>query len=309
MRDAARFLIHLYPASWRGRYGEEFQALLEDSAPSFSAVLDLMKGAIKMHLTVPSFPKLALLLSVAGMLAGWGVSFLVTPTWISTATLQITPKQFSENIDRTTINQESAERFGQMQQEILSRTSLSRIITDPRLNLYQDERASQPLEDVIETMRTRDIHITIDQLPGQRRASAFSISFAYRDRTKAHDTVQTLITKFQEANLTTQRNQQNILKHQRTNDQVDRMEARIAVLEQRLGIPPTPREPLDQFAPVSGGENLDVLDPPSLPLNPAKPNHATYAFFGFGSGFIAALIVVIFRRPVRPAMPFPAQPA
>jgi uncharacterized protein involved in exopolysaccharide biosynthesis len=312
MRDAARFLIHLYPASWRERYGEEFQALLEDSAPSFSAVLDLMKGAMKMHLTVPSFPKLALLLSVAGMLAGWGVSFLVTPTWISQATLQITPKQVSDGITQTTINQQLSERIGQMQQEILSRISLSRIITDPRLDLYQDERASQPLEDVIQTMRTQDIHITIASLPGERRASAFTISFAYRDRTKAHDTVQALITRFQEENLTSQRNQQNMVSNfvnqQHSRDQLNKMEARIAVLEKRLGISPTPPEPLDQPAFLSG-ENLDVLDPPSLPLKAAKPSRYVFAFFGFGSGIFAALIVVIFRRPVHPAMPFPAQPA
>jgi LPS O-antigen subunit length determinant protein (WzzB/FepE family) len=308
MRGAARFLIHLYPADWRARYGEEFKALLEDSAPSFSAIFDLMKGAIKMHLTVPSFPKLALLLSVAGMLAGWGISFLVTPTYISQATLQITPKQVSEGVDRTTINQELAERIGQMQQEILSRTSLSRMITDPRLDLYKDQRASQPLENVIETMRTRDIHITIDSLPGMRRASAFQISFQYPDRTKAHDTVQTLITKFQEANLGQQRALASV-NQQRSRDQIDKMEARIAVLEKRLGIPPAPFEPLDQIARTSEGINLDVLDPPSLPVNPAKPSHYFFAFLGFGFGFIAALIVVIFRRPVHPAIPFPVQPA
>jgi LPS O-antigen subunit length determinant protein (WzzB/FepE family) len=307
MRGAARFLIQFYPANWRARYGEEFQALLEDSSPSFSAVFDLIKGAIKMQLSIPSFPKLALLLSVAGMLAGWGFSFLITPIYISTATLQIAPKIVSGAVPQT-INRELAERLGQMQQEILSRTSLSRMITDPRLDLYKDERASQPLEDVIETMRLRDIKITIDSLPSEHRASAFTISFAYRDRTKAHDTVQTLITRFQEANLDRQRATAAI-DEQRSHDQVDRMEARIAVLEKRLGIPATPPEPFDQLVARFGGENLDVLDPPSLPLKSAKPNRYMFAFLGFGSGFIAALIVVIFRRPVRPAIPFPAQPA
>jgi uncharacterized protein involved in exopolysaccharide biosynthesis len=313
MRDAARFLIHLYPASWRQRYGEEFQALLEDSAPSFSALFDLMKGAIKMHLTLPSFPKLALLLSISGLLAGWGISFLVAPTWISTATLQITPNQVSDSISQPVRNQQLAERIAQMQQEILSRTSLSAIITDSRLDLYREERANTPLEDVIQTMRNRDIKITIDSLPGERRASAFRISFAYRDRTKAHDTVQTLITRFQEENLTSQRNQQKMVSsfvnQQRSRDQIGRMEARIAVLEKHLGIPPAPPEPVDQFVAAFAGENLDVLDPPSLPIHPAKPNHYIFAFLGFGSGFIAAVIVAIFRRPVRPAIPFPAQPA
>jgi succinoglycan biosynthesis transport protein ExoP len=147
----------------------------------------------------------------AGLVISTVVAFLVQNTYISTATLQITPKQVSDSIVKTDVNQELTERIGQMQQSIMSRTSLSSIITDPRLDLYKDERASQPLEDVIETMRNRDIHITIDSLPGEHRASAFTISFQYRDRVKAHDTVQTLITKFTEENLTDQRNQQNIV--------------------------------------------------------------------------------------------------
>jgi hypothetical protein len=299
MRGAARFLIQLYPANWRERYGEEFQALVDESAPSFSAVLDLMKGAIKMHLSVPAFPKLALLLSVTGLLAGWGISFLVTPSYISQATLQFERKPGSAQADLRS-------DIGQMQQQILSRTSLSTIINDPRLDLYGSERRRQPLEDVIEAMRTRDLKITLAGATGA--SAAFTISFAYRDPEKARWTVQTLITKFQEINLQRQRVPPYV-KRQRTYDQIDRMEARIAALEKRLGIPPAPPEPLDELVPVSGGENLDVLDPPSLPVNPAKPNRAIFAFLGFGAGFIAALIVVIFRRPVRPAIPFPAQPA
>lgn len=147
----------------------------------------------------------------AGLVVSTVVAFLVQNTYVSEATLQITPAQISESIVKTTINQQLTERISEMQQEIMSRTSLSSIITDPRLDLYKSERASQPLEDVIEMMRNRDVRITINSTPGERRASAFSISFAYPDRTKAHDTVQTLITKFQEANLTSQRNQQNMV--------------------------------------------------------------------------------------------------
>jgi succinoglycan biosynthesis transport protein ExoP len=147
----------------------------------------------------------------AGLVISIVVAFLVQNTYVSQATLEVTPKHVSDAIVKTTTNQELNERIGQMQQEIMSRTSLSSIITDPRLDLYKEERASKPLEDVIESMRLNDIKITMDTAPGEHRASAFTISFAYRDRTKAHDTVQTLITKFQEANLTTQRNDQNMV--------------------------------------------------------------------------------------------------
>jgi capsular polysaccharide biosynthesis protein len=296
MRSTARFLIHLYPASWRERYGEEFQALLEDSAPSFSAVLDLMKGAMKMHLKVPSFPKLALLLSVAGMLAGWGISFLVTPSYISQATLLLAQQPGSAPADHR-------EAIGVMQQQVLSRTSLSAIITDGRLDLYRSERSREPLEDVIETMRNRDVQITL-----AGTGAAFTVSFTASDPVKAHDTVQTLITKFQEANIERQRVPVYV-KHQRSYDQIDRMEARIAVLEKRLGIPPSQPDTLDELVPAADQLNLDVLDPASLPGNPVRPNRYIFASFGFGAGFIVALIVAIFRRPVRPAIPFPAQPA
>ncbi len=296
MRGAARFLIHLYPASWRERYGEEFQTLLEDSAPSISGLFDLMKGAIKMHLNVPAFPKLALLLSIAGLLAGWGISFLVAPTYISSATLQVSQKSGSSpaNLRPAIVT---------MEEQVLSRTSLSTIITDRRLDLYRSERSREPLEDVIETMRVRDLRISL-----AGTGAAFTISFRATNPVKAREVVQTVITKFQEANLGQQRALASV-NQQRSRDQIDKMEARIAVLEKRLGIPPAPSEPLDQIARASEGINLDVLDPPSLPINPAKPNRTVFAFFGFGAGFISALIVAIFRRPVRPALPFPAQPA
>ena len=269
MRNAARFLIHLYPAAWRQRYGEEFQALLEDSPPSFSAFFDLLTGAIKMRLTESSFPKLALTLSLAGLLAAWGISYLITPIYISQATLQITPMQFSESVSDAAIRQALTQRLLQMEQEILSRTSLSAIITDPNLDLYKPERASQPFEDVIQTMLHRDISITIASLPGERRSAAFIISFTYRDRTKAQRTVQALIAKLQEANLSA----------------------------------------ANHLDPEYRGFNLDVLDPPSLPIKPARPNHSLIALDGFGAGFLLALLIAIFRRRLRPAKSCPAQPA
>src|SRR3984885_6788370 len=169
----------------------------------------------------------------AGLVISTVVAFLVQKTYVSEATLQITPAQISERIVKTTVNQVLAERISEMQQEILSRTSLSSIITDPRLDLYKSERASSPLEDVIETMRNRDIKILISSVPGERRASAFSISFAYPDRVKAHDTVQTLITKFQEANLTSQRNQQNMV-GSFVHDELSEAKAKLDQLDEAL---------------------------------------------------------------------------
>jgi uncharacterized protein involved in exopolysaccharide biosynthesis len=150
---------------------------------------------------------------LAGVVISAVIAFSLPNVYVSQAEMQITPAQISESIVKTTINQALTERIMQMENEILSRTSLSNIIQDPRLDLYKSDRASRPLEDVIEAMRNKDIHIRIDSLPGDggKRASAFSISFQYPDRMKAQQTVQALITRFQDSNLTTQRNQQNLV--------------------------------------------------------------------------------------------------
>jgi uncharacterized protein involved in exopolysaccharide biosynthesis len=297
MKRLARSLIGLYPASWRARYGDEFEALIEDSPPGIRGILDLMKGAIKMRLTVPSFPKLALLLSIAGLLAGLGVSFVVAPRYVSRSTLMLIATPGSPESDVRPVAIE-------LQQENLRRTSLSAVIHDPRLNLYPEERAKRPLEDVIEQMRDQDIRITI-AAPG---STAMTISFAYRDPQKARNTVQVLVTKLIDANLVRQR-ERSYFMQARTGNQVDRLEARIAAIEKRLGIQTTQSEPLNQFAGRPEGINLDVLDPPSLPVKPVSPDRSIFMVCGFGSGFAAALIIAVFRRRVQPALPFPAATA
>ncbi len=50
MRCLARWLAGLYPAEWRERYGDEFEALLEDSPPTPLAMLDVAIGALDAHL-------------------------------------------------------------------------------------------------------------------------------------------------------------------------------------------------------------------------------------------------------------------
>lgn len=49
-----RWLVRLYPAAWRTRYGEEFVALLEDRPPSARQVIDIVLGAIDAHLFPPA---------------------------------------------------------------------------------------------------------------------------------------------------------------------------------------------------------------------------------------------------------------
>jgi uncharacterized protein involved in exopolysaccharide biosynthesis len=97
-----------------------------------------------------------------------------------------------------------------MEEEIRSRSELSSIINDPRLLLYKDELKTRPLDDVIEDMRNA-IQISFVTAPGNvnKGASAFDITFTYKDRFRAQQTVEALITKFSEQNQNTQKGEQD----------------------------------------------------------------------------------------------------
>ncbi len=304
MMRVARFLIRLYPAHWRERYGEEFETLLEDSPAGLSSLLDLLKGAIKMQLNVPSFPKLAVLLGVAGLLIGGGISFLVTPRYVSSAdlTFEYNPLSATPAASRPSL----PEWFLMSRNEVLSRTSLSSIIQDPRLDLYQSERARWPLEDVIRDMK-QDIQTAESPGNDESRYLHLRVAFTYSNPHKAQQVVQTLITKFQESNLTRQRDTFNLVQHLRS-DEVEQLETRIAVLERRLGIPASSSLPAAEI-PREGfpGIFVKVLDPPSFPEAAVYPDRVRFAAIGFAAGVAAALTIAIFRR--RPPMPFPAESA
>jgi hypothetical protein len=288
MSGRARFVTRIYPAAWRQRYGDEFEALLEDKPLTLSSLFDLIKGATKMHFSVPTFPKLALLLSVTGMLAGLGISHLFVSMYVSEATMTLTQTPGSAPADLRLI-------LAGMQQEILSRTSLYTLMTDPHLDLYRRERARQPIEYVIANMRGNlEIGLTG---PG----SVFRIRFAYSDRAKAHDTVQALVAEFEASNLARERVASNMMQYYQSGG----IEARLAAIEKRLGISSPAPGPNTFEASAPNRTTMEIIDPASVPIDPIWPDHARFMYIGFGSGFITAVIVTAFRRRVQPAMPFP----
>jgi uncharacterized protein involved in exopolysaccharide biosynthesis len=171
---------------------------------------------------------------LAGIVVSTVIAFSLPNVYISEAEMQITPATISESIVKTTVNQALTDRIILMENEILSRTSLSNIIQAPQLDLYKSDRASKPLEDVIDTMKG-DIHIAIDSLPGEgsRRASAFSISFRYPDKIKAQATVQMLVTKFSDSDITTQRTTQNAV-NSFVHDELSEAKAKLDQIDEDL---------------------------------------------------------------------------
>jgi hypothetical protein len=204
--------------------------------------------------------KLVLLLSLAGLLAGFGASFAITPRYISSAalTFEYNPAGANPVASRPSLR----EWLSMCQNETLSRTSLAFMMQDPRLDLYPEERARMPLEDVVEKMK-RDIQIVPEGAGDNSSYLPFRIVFSYRDPHKAQVTVQTLITRFMESSLNRLRSSGMTVKRQQS-DEIEQLEARVALLEKRLGLVGSLPALSDQetLFPAAFGLRLSVLDTP-----------------------------------------------
>jgi hypothetical protein len=78
----------LYPRWWRQRYGDEFDALLEDINPNWRAMLDVLTGAMTMQMkTVGTLPVIGILV---GALAGAVIAMNTPQLFASSATFQLT---------------------------------------------------------------------------------------------------------------------------------------------------------------------------------------------------------------------------
>jgi uncharacterized protein involved in exopolysaccharide biosynthesis len=142
-----------------------------------------------------------------GLVASTVIAFLWPDTFVSKALMRITPQQVSERLVPAEFTTQIVQQLNEMEQEILSRTTLEGIIRDPALDLYKRDQTQRPMEDIVSDMRTHDIKILPIQTPntggpGDRQmATAFSISFTYPDRYKAQAVVRTLVSKFTDQNV------------------------------------------------------------------------------------------------------------
>jgi protein tyrosine kinase modulator len=101
--------------------------------------------------------------------------------------IMIMPQQVSEAYVKTTLSTSLEDRIYSIQQQILSRTRLEKLITD--FNLYPDERANGIMQDVVDHM-TRDIKVTVV------RGDAFRVSFVGNDPVTVMKVTQQLGTLF-----------------------------------------------------------------------------------------------------------------
>jgi hypothetical protein len=179
MRRVLRFLIYLYPAWWRRRYGLELEALLEDSGSRWRDVWDLFRGAIAMRMQMSrwSFVRIVIVCGIAGLvLAGVGALSMPIPyRYRSTATFKIEP------VDTDALNRVVHAAF--------TPQALSDIIRQE--HLYGEA----PIDASIERLRRAILIKPTGSNLGQ-------VSFVYENPVQAQRVTQDLIGRIVSANVT-----------------------------------------------------------------------------------------------------------
>src|ERR1051325_10889132 len=122
------------------------------------------------------------------------------PNWYRASTsILIIPQRVPENLVRPTVTADLNERLNMIQKQILSRTRLERIIQE--FNLYERDRKTMIMEDVIEQMR-RDINVNVPKTKNRREEiSNFSVSFDANDARTAMRVTERLASLFVQENV------------------------------------------------------------------------------------------------------------
>jgi polysaccharide chain length determinant protein (PEP-CTERM system associated) len=168
----------------------------------------------------------------AGLVISTVVAFLMEDTFVSKALIRIVPQQISPELVQNVSSQDVADRINGMAQTILSRNTLTTLITAH--GLYKKEIASEPMEDVVNKMREAiKIKPTAGVAVTGKTMAAMEVSFSYRDRLLAKAVCDDLVSRFMgqstQDTLDTQ-----LQANQFLNDEFERAKHDLDVLEQKL---------------------------------------------------------------------------
>jgi uncharacterized protein involved in exopolysaccharide biosynthesis len=183
MKRAINAVIWLYPKSWRNRYQNEFNALLDDIPPTWRALFNVFGGALKMQMKIWSPWKAVAAFAAAGLLCAIAFSFTVPDRYVSTSII--------------TIENDGPEGVSPIIQRMESRSVLTQLINEQ--GLYERERTHLPIQDIIEQMKANDIRVATAK--STKGLPAISISFAAGDAARAQRAALGLVQQFMEASI------------------------------------------------------------------------------------------------------------
>jgi polysaccharide biosynthesis transport protein len=135
-----------------------------------------------------------------GVVASTVVAFLMEDTFVSKAVIRVVPQQISGEIVRSINSQDVSDRINGMAQQILSRSTLSSLISS--YGLYKTELKREPMEDVLNTMKEAILispAMAVTNVQSGKNVPAMQIQFSYRDRLTAMKVCQDLVSRFMTA--------------------------------------------------------------------------------------------------------------
>ena len=207
--------------------------------------------------------------AAAGGGLAFGLSWLLPETYTSTTALRFYPPvAVPDRLISAVSDGPVEEHFQRLAREVFGAASLAEVMQ--RLDLYPQERARKPLENVAGIMR-RNIAFRPESPPPELPPGAprtYRISFSYTDRLKAQAVVSELLRRFTLQNL----------------------------LDQRARIEATGNADARWVADHGFGETLALLEPASLPARPVFPNRLAIAAAGLALGLLLGALAPLFRH-------------
>jgi len=168
---------------------------------------------------------LTLVASVVGV-------YLWPDSYESVALIKIVPQQVPQNMVQSTITQDMSDRIASMATTVLSRNVLITIVNN--FDLYKSERSRMPMEDVVENIMKKNVHITPVVVGSNgRNVPAFTVSFKYEDRLMATRVVQELDARFISANKS-DRSSASSQSKDFFQEQADQAKKEVDAIEQKL---------------------------------------------------------------------------
>jgi uncharacterized protein involved in exopolysaccharide biosynthesis len=136
----------------------------------------------------------------AGIVIATVVAFLMEDTYVSQALIRVVPQQISGDIVHSIGSQDVTDRIQGLAQQILSRQTLTSLISS--YGLYKEDLKREPMEDVITKMKEAikiAPALALANIQAGRSIPAMQIQFSYHDRITAAKVCGDIVSRFMSA--------------------------------------------------------------------------------------------------------------
>jgi uncharacterized protein involved in exopolysaccharide biosynthesis len=249
---------------------------------------------------------------VLGAAAGYGVTMTQSTLYASTSTLMVVPARVPDTLVQGTVGPIDTGKMARLQQMILSRTRLERIITD--FALYRDESKTMTDEELVRLMR--------DRIVMEPEGDTVRVGFVHHEPRVAMRVAERLVSLMVEENLR-DREMQAENTNQFMDSQMDEVRRRldekhVTLAEQRrqAAVPRSMELDLEvlearyrelfkmsEEAKVAAnmerrqiGEQFKIIDMARMPEQPMPRGRHKATAIGAAIGLLAGLGIA-FRRP------------